>query len=334
MASLSYGSSKGLGKGRSSGAGGRLCAALCLLSVVLFTLSVRGFAPLEAIRSAVSLVTQPVRTVGSVVLSPLSGAGDVLHNLTADEATLTQLEEENEQLRATVAQLEESQLTAERLQDLLDLKSTYRLQSTAARVISGSSDSWTSTVTIDKGTSAGLAQGMPVTDSSGVIGQISQCGLSSSVVRLISDEGSSVSAMVQSSRAQGMLRGSADGTLRLALVRTDQEVNVGDLVITSGLGGVFPKGLLLGTVENVERSSGSLYYDITVRAPSSPGLQEEVLVITALSEDQQATAEEIDSAEKLNEGADAASGTASTDDSGDGTDDAAAEGEADGGGDE
>lgn len=270
MASVSLGSPGGLGKNRGDGAPGRLCAILCVISLVLFTLSVRGFGPLEAARSAVSSVTGPVRAVGSFVAAPVAGVGDVMHNLTADGATLTELEEENEQLRARVAELEEYQLTAERLQDLLDLKSTYKLQSTAAHVISGSSDSWSSTVTIDKGSGAGLAVGMPVTDSSGVIGQISECGPGSSVVRLISDEGSSVSAMVQSSRAQGMLRGSADGTLRLTLVRTDQEVNVGDLVITSGLGGVFPKGLLLGTVESVERSSGSLYYEIVVHAPSSP----------------------------------------------------------------
>ena len=312
MASLSYGPSKGLGQGKDSGAGGRLCAILCLVSIVLFTLSVRGFAPLDAVRSAVSLVTSPVRAVGSFVVAPTTGLGDVFRNLTADEATLTELEQENEELRATVAQLQESQLTAERLQDLLDLKSAYRLQPTAARVISGSSDSWTSTVTIDKGTSSGVAQGMAVADSSGIIGQVIECGPNSSVVRLISDESSSVSAMVQSSRAQGMLRGSADGTIHLALVRTDQEVNVGDIVVTSGLGGVFPKGLMLGTVESVERSSGSLYYDITVRAPSSPGLQEEVLIITALSEDQQATAEDIAAAEALSQGTDADGSDASS----------------------
>ncbi|MBQ6491560.1 MAG: rod shape-determining protein MreC, partial [Atopobiaceae bacterium] len=85
-----------------------------------------------------------------------------------------------------------------------------------------------------------------------------------------------------------------------------------DIVVTSGLGGVFPKGLMLGTVESVERSSGSLYYDITVRAPSSPGLQEEVLIITALSEDQQATAEDIAAAEALSQGTDAEGADASS----------------------
>jgi rod shape-determining protein MreC len=112
-------------------------------------------------------------------------------------------------------------------------------------------------------------------------------------VRLLTDEGSSVSAMVQSSRAQGMLEGSVDGTLRLAYIRTDQTINVGDIVVTSGLGGVFPKGLPLGRVSIVESAPGSSYYDIVVEPFAYPGLLEEVLVVTSLTEGQEATAEDI-----------------------------------------
>ena len=97
--------------------------------------------------------------------------------------------------------------------------------------------------------------------------------------------------MIQSSRAQGILRGSVDGTIRLTLVRTDQTVEVGDTVVTSGLGGVFPKGLPLGTVLSVERTSGSLYYEIEVEPLASAESFEEVLVITSLTEDQKATSE-------------------------------------------
>jgi rod shape-determining protein MreC len=153
-------------------------------------------------------------------------------------------------------------------------------------------------VTIDKGTSAGLAVGMPVTDSNGAIGQIVKCGPTSSTVRLITDENSAVSAMIQSSRAQGVLRGSVDGTLHLTLVRTDQMVEVGDTVVTSGLGGVFPKGLPVGKVLSVERTSGSLYYEIEVEPLSSTEGFEEVLVITSLTEDQKATTADVAEADQ------------------------------------
>jgi rod shape-determining protein MreC len=99
--------------------------------------------------------------------------------------------------------------------------------------------------------------------------------------------------MVQASRAQGMLEGSVDGTCRLAYIRTDQTINIGDIVVTSGLGGVFPKGLPLGRVSVVESMPGSSYYDIVVEPFVSPGLLEEVLVVTSLTEGQEATAEDI-----------------------------------------
>lgn len=143
---------------------------------------------------------------------------------------------------------------------------------------------------------------MPVTDSYGVIGQISSVGPTTSQVRLITDERSGVSAMVQSSRAQGQLVGQGTDMLRLTLVRTDQAVEVGDLVVTSGLGGVYPKGLLLGTVTSAERPSGALYYEILVQPAALTSNLEEVLVITSLTQEQTATAEETAAADAQEEG--------------------------------
>ena len=92
--------------------------------------------------------------------------------------------------------------TAERLEGLVGLQSTYNLKSTAARIVGASGDAWTSTVTIDKGSADGLSINMPVTSSAGVIGQIIEVSAKTSTVRLIGDENSGVSAMVQDTRAQ------------------------------------------------------------------------------------------------------------------------------------
>ncbi|MDY4650896.1 MAG: rod shape-determining protein MreC, partial [Atopobiaceae bacterium] len=110
---------------------------------------------------------------------------------------------------------------------------------------------------------------------------------------------------------QGMLNGSADGTLSLNLVRTDQTVNAGDIIVTSGLGGVYPKGLPLGTVTSVEKYDGAMYYTITVEPFTKTESYEEVLVITSLTEDQAATAEDIAAADSQ-ETSSAASSTTST----------------------
>lgn len=273
----------------------------CVLSVLLLTFYIReGEAgPIHAVRSGVVTVTSPVRYVGSVVASPFNALGNIFSNLTASQETLSDLKQQNAELTGQVAQLAEAKETAERLEGLLGLQSTYNLQSTAARIIGGSSDAWSQTVTIDKGSLDGFEIGMPVCNAYGVIGQITEVALSSSTVLLINDETSGVSAMVQSSRAQGMLRGQADGSLRLEYVSTDYDVQVGDIVITSGLGGVFPKGLPLGTVSSVERRDNDVYYDIVVRTSASTENNEEVLVITALSDEQRATDEDIAAANDI-----------------------------------
>ena len=282
-----------LGRGSQSGLPRQL-VVLIVLSLALTVAGVRegDAGPLHSVRGMFQTVTTPVRYVGAAVSAPIRGVSNIFGNLTADSATLSELQAENEQLKAEVTRLTEYEDQASTLSDLLQLRSTYSLNSTAARVIAQSTDSWTSTITIDKGSSSGLAVGMPVTSSTGVIGQVSECGPTTATVRLVTDENSGVSAMVQPSRAQGQLVGSADGTLRLTLVRTDQQVNVGDAVITSGLGGVYPKGLPIGTVSNVTKSSGAMYYDITVEPLASADTLEEVLVITSLSSDQQASADD------------------------------------------
>ena len=289
------GASSGLGSNNNKHTGGRSFIILSLLSIVLLTVSARmGTAgPLEIVRGGFSTITMPFRMAGSAIAMPFQGIGNIFSNLTADQQTLSDLKAENEQLRSRNAELEETNQSTQRLQGLLDLKNNYNLQSTGARVISGSTDSFNNTIVIDKGTSSGLAVGMPVVDSGGVIGQIIECGPTTSTVRLITDEKSGVAAMVQSSRAQGMLMGSASRQITLNLINTNQKVAVGDTVVTSGLGGVFPKGLPLGKVTSVEAAPGSIYYTIVIEPYGNVSSNEEVMVITSLSEEQKATADDI-----------------------------------------
>jgi len=301
-------------RNKNQNTGGGILVILVVASIVLFTVSVRGgeTGVLGTVRSGFQTITSPVRYAGAVVASPFQGLANIFTNLTVDQATLSELQAENDELQTRNAELEEAEQTATRLQGLLDLKDTYNLQSTAAHVISGSTDSWTSTVTIDKGTSSGIAVGMPVTATSGVIGQVIGCGATTSTVRLVTDESSSISAMIQTSRAQGMLTGSATGQLALTLISTSQTVEVGDIVVTSGLGGVFPKGLPLGKVTSVENNPGSLYLDIIVEPFSTYGSYEEVLVITSLTEGQQASSDDIAAADAQDTASATSSSTAAT----------------------
>lgn len=295
----------------------------CLVSLLLLTFYVREgeTGVIHSLRSGVNTVATPVRMVGAVVATPFNAIGNVFTNLSAPQETLSELKKQNEELTSELAQLTEAQKTAERLESLLGLQSTYNLQSTAARIIGTTGDAWSQTVTIDKGSANGFEIGMPVCNSGGVIGQIIEVSAATSTVRLINDENSGISAMVQSTRAQGILQGQPDGTLMLSYVPADADVKVGDVVITSGLGGRFPKGLPLGTVSSVSRAANATYYTIVVRAISTAESNEEVLVITSLTDEQTASSEDVSAANKAAQGKSASqssssdSGNASTEDS-------------------
>ena len=284
--------------------GTRPLIVFCIISVLLLTFYLREgeTGPVHGLRSAAMTVTTPLRLVGSTLASPFGAVGNAVTNATASRETLSELKKENERLTKQVAELAEAEKTAERLQGLVDLQSTYKLKSTAARIIGSAGDAWSNTVTIDKGASSGFEPGMPVCGDGGVIGQIVETSATTSTVRLITDEQSGVSAMVQSTRAQGMLQGQADGTLRLSYVPADAEVKEGDIIITSGIGGKFPKGLPLGTVASIERASNAVYYTIVVRAASTAESNEEVLVVTSIGEDQVATDEDVASANNTPQG--------------------------------
>lgn len=288
---------------------------LCVISLLLLTFYLRegDTGPIHALRGGVMTVTSPVRMLGSAVAAPFGALGNIAQNATASSETLSELKKRNEELTAQVAELSEAQETAERLEKLVGLKSTYSLESTAARIIGSTGDAWTDSVIIDKGSASGFEVGMPVCGSGGVIGQIIEVSANTSTVRLITDDQSGVSAMIQGSRAQGVLQGQADGTLRLEYVVSDAEVATGDIVITSGIGGTFPKGLPLGTVASIDRAPNAVYYTIVVRAASSAESNEEVLVITSVSEDQIASDEEVDSANSAPQGGSDTQGDAGQD---------------------
>lgn len=304
---------------RRQSTGLRPVIVLCVISILLLTFYIREgeSGPIHGVRSVVTTITSPVRYAGSVVASPFNALGNVFSNLTASQETLSDLKAQNEELTAQVAELSEAQETASRLESLLGLQSTYNLESTAARIIGESSDAWSRTVTIDKGSSDGFAINMPVCNSAGVIGQIIEVSANTSTVRLITDENSGVSAMVQNTRAQGILQGQPDGTLRLEYVTTDADVQEGDIIVTSGIGGVYPKGLPLGTVSTVVREENATYYTITVTpASSDTENNEEILVITSLTSDQQASDEEVAQANDAPQGMSRTSGSGSSESSG------------------
>ena len=199
---------------------------------------------------------------------------------------LVQIRQENIDLKATVDSLKmensryrERLSTHERTQELLQFKQTISRPVLAAQVVGLDPTGWFKSVIINKGSKAGLGLDMPVVDASGVVGKIVSFSPNYAKVLLIIDQNSAVDCLVQSSRDRGIIMGLSAETCKLNYVVKSSEVAVKDRVVTSGLGGIFPKGLPVGEVLNVADISGKLFKDIEIRPAVDFSKLEEVLVI-------------------------------------------------------
>lgn len=167
----------------------------------------------------------------------------------------------------------------ERLQDLLQFKQTMNRPVLAAQVIGLDPTGWFKSVIIDKGKEAGLELDMPVVNASGVVGRIVSLSPNYAKVLLIIDQNSAVDCLIQRSRDRGIVKGLSTELCKLNYVVKSSDVAVGDTIITSGLGGVFPKGLPVGQVLSAKEISGELFKDIEIRPAVDFSKLEEVLVI-------------------------------------------------------
>ncbi len=263
-----------------------IASALAVLGVVMIAVyAIEGpDGPLHRLQQGVHSIMAPVEGVGAGIGAATDAAEDAVADATVDEGTLSALRERNAELTQLLTQAEEYRLESERLRGLLDLKDIYKLEGVSARVIGRSTDAWNQTVTLDVGTDDGVSKGLTVMGAAGVIGQVTEASPASCVVRLLTDPASGVAAQVQSSRVEGIVRGSLTGALHLENVDADAVVNQGDVVLTSGLGGSFTKGLLIGTVVRVEGNANDGTRMIVVAPNEQAGSLEEVIVVFSASE--------------------------------------------------
>jgi rod shape-determining protein MreC len=192
---------------------------------------------------------------------------------------------ENEALRSRLAaadvQVQEQRALADRtrgLQRLLDLQQSIPLETAAAEIIASGATPDFQTVTINKGTSHRLDRDMAVVAPAGVVGRVVVPSARASKVQLLIDRNAAAGALIERSRAQGVVVGAGDDRLRMDYVSEVSDVVVGDVVVTSGIDGIFPKGFVIGRVETVDKSGGA-YRRILVRPAVDFSALEEVLVV-------------------------------------------------------
>src|SRR5258708_3328577 len=222
-----------------------------------------------------------------------SSSGNIWHNyfyLRGVRAVNRQLKQQIEQMRLEQVRLGEDEAQARRLQTLLAFKEQFISRTVAAQVIGSSGTDQSRSIFIDRGENAGIKRDMAVITSDGIVGKVLLVYLSVAQVLLISDQSSGVGAILEKARLQGVLRGTSNGEVVLERVMSDEQVPVGETLLTSGGDQIFPKGLPVGTVTKVTNGK-DLFLSIKVKPAANLSKLEEVLVLVE-KQDRQATAED------------------------------------------
>ena len=199
---------------------------------------------------------------------------------------LVSVAQENQALRKSLNEYVEKDnewheigLANSRLRNLLNFQKAPTHRVVAAEVIGKDPSGWFKTVIIDKGRSDGLQKGLPVVLPAGIVGQVIEVSGHYAKVMMITDRNSAVDALVQRSRARGIIKGESADQSRFEFVLRKHDVQIGDTVIASGLDGVYPKGLRIGRVSDLSERSSDIFYDITITPFVDFEKLEEVLVI-------------------------------------------------------
>lgn len=259
---------------------GLMLSFLILSSLLVISHQTKDYSAMTYLKRGGIAVVAPFQTV-------VGGSFRAVSNLWNDYIFLLGVRSENKELRNEVHRLRgEAQFLREqlfrtgRLDDFLRHQSETGLMGISAMVIGESPDPWTRVIILDKGTGNGISKGMPVITPDGLVGRVIEASEGNSVVRLLVDRASRVPVIISRSRSRAILEGENSGTCRLKFVDRTEDIIQGDIVITSGLADVFPRGIQVGKVSVILKKNYGLYQYAQV-VPSVPMSRlEDVIILT------------------------------------------------------
>lgn len=232
-----------------------------------------------------TLLEDGLLNVSAPLVKGTTGGVGVVSGLWTGYVDLRGARQENQRLRQEVGAAEEEGRRGEeyrrenlRLRDLLELKREVAIPSLAAEVIAFGNTSQARIAILNRGSADGVRRDLPVISRRGVVGRTIAVGRGTSKVQLLIDPNSGVAGILQRSRGQGMVVGLGDAGCRMEYVSDLEDVAVGDVVVTSGLDRIYPKGIVIGVVSSVE-AGDQLTKHILIRPEVDFGHLEEVLVL-------------------------------------------------------
>lgn len=250
-----------------------------LLSIYILAAAARGQIKNEPLSGFLMWVMRPLQVASQGTVNWIKGFRE-------NYDTLSGFKSENERLRKRVQALEvekqkllEAEATNQRLNQLLDFRSHLPSKPILASIIANSANNWFQSCQLDKGSADGIRKGMAVVTPLGVVGQVVAVTPRTAKVLLLTDPNSGVDVLVQRTRSRGIVSGSLENGTVLKYVKRSEDIQAGDRLITSGMDGVFPKGMMVGIVTKVRKQHLGLFQFIEVLPAVQSERVEEVLVV-------------------------------------------------------
>ena len=231
-----------------------------------------------------------LESIGLKLFSPINRGitlvTDNTKNYLKAIAEFKRAEEENKELKEKIeityqenAILKEKLIAYDRLEKLLELKETFSYEMIPSLLISREPGNWFNSIIIDKGITNGVEKDMAVATHRGLVGRVVSVDSRTAKILLILDQRSAVGGMIQRSRDIGVVKGSESNYCYIEYLSNDADVKINDVVITSGLGSIFPKGIIIGKIVGIKKESHDLFQKVIIRPEVDFTKLEEVFVV-------------------------------------------------------
>ncbi len=245
----------------------------------LFFLALQNSQLSEPVRQTSLTALKPILQATHTVAQTFSQMGEAVLDFWQTYREGNRYKKQVAELQSRLIQFDEMTKENGRLKKLLDFKQNVPGRMIAARVIGSDLSPWRRTLVLDKGKLQGVKKDMMVTIPEGLVGRIFEVGPSTARAILLIDPDARVSIITDQTRAQGVARGDGSGSLKMEYLDLNSVVNVGETVLTSGMGGMFPKGLGIGRIESVSKDASGLHLSAKVRPFVDFSKLEEVLCL-------------------------------------------------------
>ena len=254
-----------------------------VLSFLLMTLQVRHeTAVVTFTRQTLLFVVSPFIKVTAATIQGVTGVWRDYVDLRAVREENRRLQFEATTLKRRLEQLQDQAMETQRLERLLAMRQASQAEFLTARVVGKDATNWFKTVLLDRGRLEGIRRNQPALAPDGLVGRVVEVTLTSAKVQLLTDPVSAVGGLIQRTRVTGIVSGNLGAGARVSYLPLMADVAVGDEVVTSGMGGVFPKGILIGRITSVERNSGALFQEATLQPAVDLSRLEEIFILTNL----------------------------------------------------